>query len=37
LLAERKGQLALLANGYQSPSDVLPLLERWVTVGEGLG
>lgn len=35
LLAERNGQLALLANGYQSPGDVLPLLERWVTAGEG--
>ncbi|WP_339845348.1 DsbA family protein [uncultured Halopseudomonas sp.] len=37
LLAERNGQLALLANGYQSPSDVLPLLERWVAAGEGAG
>ena len=34
LLAERNGQLALLANGYQSPGDVLPLLERWVAAGE---
>lgn len=35
LLAERNSQLALLANGYQSPADVLPLLERWVAAGEG--
>lgn len=35
LLAERNGLLALLANGYQSPGDVLPLLERWVIAGEG--
>jgi len=34
LLAERNGQLALLANGYQSPGDVVPLLERWVAAGE---
>jgi len=35
LLAEREGQLALLANGYQSSGDVLPLLQRWVSVGKG--
>ncbi len=35
LLAERNGQLALLANGYQSPDEVLPLLRRWLAAGEG--
>ncbi|GAA6131635.1 DsbA family protein [Halopseudomonas sabulinigri] len=34
LLAERDGQLALLANGYQTPEQVLPLLARWIAAGE---
>lgn len=34
LLAQRDGQLALLTNGYQSASEVLPLLERWLAAGE---
>jgi len=37
LLAERDGQLALLANGYQAAEQVLPLLARWVTAGEKRG
>ena len=34
LLAERDGQLALLANGYQASEQVLSLLARWVAAGE---
>ena len=30
LLAERKGQLALLTNGYQSLDELAPLLSRWL-------
>jgi putative protein-disulfide isomerase len=30
LLAERKGQLALLTNGYQSLDKLVPLLSRWL-------
>jgi putative protein-disulfide isomerase len=30
LLAERKGQLALLTNGYQSLDELAPLLNRWL-------
>jgi len=30
LLAERKGQLALLTNGYQPLSELAPLLGRWL-------
>ncbi|UUQ67921.1 DsbA family protein [Pseudomonas fuscovaginae UPB0736] len=30
LLAERKGQLALLTNGYQPLSELSPLLGRWL-------
>lgn len=33
LLAQRDGQLALLTNGYQSASEVMPLLERWLAAG----
>ncbi|SDU16377.1 DsbA family protein [Halopseudomonas salegens] len=33
LLAERNGQLALLANGYQPPEAVQSLLERWLAAG----
>lgn len=36
LLAERDGQLALLANGYQAGDQVLPLLGRWLAAGEKL-
>ena len=36
LLAERDGQLALLANGYQSQDVVLPLFERWLAAGRGI-
>lgn len=34
LLAQRDGQLALLTNGYQPASAVLPLLERWLLAGQ---
>ncbi|MFN3580929.1 MAG: DsbA family protein [Pseudomonas sp.] len=34
LLAQRDGQLALLTNGYQSATDVMPLLERWLLAGQ---
>ncbi|WP_022961901.1 DsbA family protein [Halopseudomonas pelagia] len=34
LLAQRDGQLALLTNGYQSVSEVMPLLNRWLAAGE---
>lgn len=34
LLGQRNGQLALLANGYQSADDVLPLFERWWQAGQ---
>jgi len=30
LFAERKGQLALLTNGYQSLDELAPLLSRWL-------
>jgi putative protein-disulfide isomerase len=30
LLAERKGQLALLTNGYQPLNELAPLLGRWL-------
>ncbi|WP_268797341.1 DsbA family protein [Pseudomonas huanghezhanensis] len=30
LLAERKGQLALLTNGYQPVEELAPLLDRWL-------
>lgn len=30
LLAERKGQLALLTNGYQPLEELAPLLDRWL-------
>lgn len=30
LLAERKGQLALLTNGYQPLERLAPLLDRWL-------
>lgn len=33
LLAQRDGQLALLANGYQPADRVLPLLQRWLAHG----
>ena len=33
LLAERNGQLALLANGYQPPAAILALLRRWLDAG----
>ncbi|WP_304638824.1 DsbA family protein [Pseudomonas sp.] len=33
LLAQRDGQLALLANGYQPAASVLPLLDRWLAQG----
>lgn len=36
LLAERDGQLALLANGYQPAEVVIPLLERWLAAGKGV-
>lgn len=35
LLAERDGQLALLANGYQPAADVLPLMQRWLAAARG--
>lgn len=34
LLAQRNGQLALLANGYRPPSAVLELLQRWHAAGQ---
>src|SRR5690606_20743369 len=33
LLAQRKGMLVLLANGYQRAERILPLLQRWVEAG----
>lgn len=36
LLAERNGQLALLGNGYQPATSLLPLLRRWVEAGDRL-
>ncbi len=36
LLAERNGQLALLANGYQPQEVVIPLFERWLAAGRGV-
>ena len=37
LLAERDGQLALLANGCQPSEQVLGLLARWVKAGQNAG
>ena len=37
LLAEREGQLALLANGCQPADQVLGLLARWVEAGQKAG
>ena len=37
LLAEREGQLALLANGGQPADQVLGLLARWVEAGQKAG
>jgi putative protein-disulfide isomerase len=34
LLAQRDGLLALLANGFQTPEVVLPLVDRWLTAGQ---
>jgi len=35
LLAERDGQLALLANGFQPAADVVPLMQRWMAAARG--